>query len=140
MKLHNEQQNALSVAQLLVSKADEVIRALLQQGTREQDNQTQGELISVTPQSRDLRVAEVPNTNGVEPGQLWQDCDPRRPGRYLLVKSVTDGRAKCLNVKTHTVSGIETNRMTPGRKGYVLVNAPEQGSGCTEFACPQEAV
>ena len=61
----------------------------------------------------------------IKVGQIWSDCDPRRPNRYLLVKIVTDTRVTLSNLRTGHVCGVRRDRMKHGRKGYFLAMDPE---------------
>jgi hypothetical protein len=61
----------------------------------------------------------------IKVGQIWGDCDSRRPNRYLEVKSISKASVQLKNLLTGHGSSVNRNRMKPGRKGYFLAMDPE---------------
>ena len=64
--------------------------------------------------------------SAVEAGQIWQDLDPRSPGRYLVVEGLDgEGRANCRVWK----KGVDT-----GRTVWVSIRSGKLGKGGRGFA------
>jgi hypothetical protein len=61
----------------------------------------------------------------IKVGQIWGDCDSRRPKRYLQVVSMTETRVIFRDLRTGHASGVHKSRIKPGRKGYFLAMDPE---------------
>jgi hypothetical protein len=71
----------------------------------------------------------------VKPRQIWQDCDPRSAGRYLLVEEVGPTHAVVLQVdRRGEVVGkerrtrIRLDRFRPTSNGYRLIKDTEETS------------
>lgn len=55
-------------------------------------------------------------------GQVWGDRDPRRRGRYFLVKEVAESGARCVDLRTGKVSRISNKRLRQRRNYFLAVD------------------
>jgi hypothetical protein len=62
------------------------------------------------------RRSELPR---VEPGQVWEDCDPRLGARRLVVSQVTGTHAYLYNQAFPSLkTRLLLSRMRPGSRGW----------------------
>jgi hypothetical protein len=53
-------------------------------------------------------------------GQVWKDCDPRIPNRYVRVTTMGATHVDCKNIRTGKITRIAKARMQPEQKRYML--------------------
>ena len=58
-------------------------------------------------------------------GQVYGHCDPRRRGKFFVIKSIGLVYAGCKYLGTGTSRSIALNRLNPAHNGYFLAWDPE---------------
>lgn len=68
-------------------------------------------------------MSELRNPYGVKEGDIWTDCDPRRPiseqrSLYVQYVNLTSGKAGCRIGATDRTTEIQLTRFKPTSNGY----------------------
>ena len=65
------------------------------------------------------------NTIALKAGQIWMDCDKRKPDRFVYINSIGDRKAQCINIETGKSSRVRKTAFKQAANGYILVYDPD---------------